>query len=192
MRPMARALHVVLLGFRRRLHGLESSPNARVGASRACADSCARATIPVRPPRHVGECGTSPASARGLRSEQGSDRMPMRTADRLKPHTGQTCSYEVLDTRPVRALAVLGADGMEHRPGRFDGLMRRQTAERDQTTAGLSGRTRTPPVTSAGCSPLLQCRRPGHGRRVSASTADRLAGERRGRNGRPAVVPACS
>ena len=61
----------------------------------------------------------------------------MRTADPLKPRTGQTGSCEVSDIRPLRAHAILGAEGMEHRPGRFDGLIRRQTAERDQTTAGL-------------------------------------------------------
>ena len=61
----------------------------------------------------------------------------MRTADPLKPRTGQTCSCELSDIRPLRARALLGAEGIEHRSGRLDGLMRRQTAERDQTTAGL-------------------------------------------------------
>ena len=61
----------------------------------------------------------------------------MRTADPLKHRTGQTCSCEVSDIRPLRARALFGADGMEHRSGRLDGLIRRQTAERDQPTAGL-------------------------------------------------------
>jgi hypothetical protein len=41
------------------------------------------------------------------------------------------------DIRPLRARALPGAEGMDHRSGSFDGLMRRPMAERDQTTAGL-------------------------------------------------------
>jgi hypothetical protein len=53
------------------------------------------------------------------------DRTPMRTADPLKPRTGQTCSCDVSDIRPLRARALLSAEGMDHRPGRLDGLMPR-------------------------------------------------------------------
>jgi hypothetical protein len=48
------------------------------------------------------------------------DRTPMRIADPLKPRTGQTCSCEVLDIRPLGARALVSPEGMDHRPGRFD------------------------------------------------------------------------
>ena len=38
------------------------------------------------------------------------DRTLMRTGDPLKPRTGQTCSCEVSDIRPLRARALLSAD----------------------------------------------------------------------------------
>ena len=141
MRSMACALHVVVLGFRRRLHGPESSPK-REGAR--IAGGCGQPWAGHYPSqaRLTSGNGERPrrrllARVRGLRSEQGSRSNADATADPLKPAPGRTCSCEVLDIRPLGAQAVLGAEGMEHRPGRFDGLMRRQTAERDQTTAGL-------------------------------------------------------
>ena len=92
------------------------------------------------------------------------DRTAMRTAHPSKPlHRADLLLRRRGHSTSLRARALLTAEGMQRRPDRFDGLTRRQTAERDQTTAGWSRRHRRHPATSAGCSPPPQCRLSGYG-----------------------------
>ena len=80
----------------------------------------------------------------------------------MQPRTGQTCSCEVSDIRPLGARALVTPEGMDHRPGRFDGLMLGRQLNQTKRRRACSGRNRTPPATWAGCSPLLQCRQSSH------------------------------